>query len=128
MNMKKMLATAAVAVSTLLGSAAFAEPAYLIATISVTDWDAYLNKYSAVAIPAIINAGGEILVGDTEPMVVEGTYEHNWTIVVKFPSQEAAVGFYGSPEYQAVIPIRHGATNTATSVLLLAAQFVPTVE
>lgn len=128
MSMKKALTAATVAASTLFGGAALAEPVYLIATISVTDRDAYMNNYSSVAVPAILGAGGEILVGDTEPMIVEGSYDHNWTVVVRFPSEEAATGFYSSPEYQAVIPFRHAASNVDTSVLLLAAQFVPPSE
>ncbi len=87
-----------------------------------------MADYSSVAVPAILSDDSEILVGDTKPMIVEGTYNHNRTVVVKFPSEEAAVGFYGSPEYQVVIPFRHVATNVDTSVLLLAAQLVPPSE
>jgi uncharacterized protein (DUF1330 family) len=128
MSIKKILTAALFTASTLSAGAALADPAYLVATVSVTDWDAFSEKYASVAVPAILGAGGEILVGDTEPQVVEGTYDHNWTVVVKFPSAEAAGAFYGSPEYQAVIPERHNATNTDTSVMLLASQFVPPAQ
>ena len=122
---KAFFATAVFAASALVVSPALADPAYLVATISVTDWDAYQNKYASVAIPAIVAAGGEVLVADAEVKVVEGAYAHNWTVVVKFPSEADAIGFYGSPAYEAVIPERHNATDVETSVLLLAAQFVP---
>lgn len=122
---KKTLTAATFAATTLFAGAALADPVYFIATVSVEDWDKYMNDYSSVAIPGILKAGGEILVGAQEVSVVEGSYPHNWTVVVKFPSGEAATGFYGSPEYQAVIPIRHAASNTETSVLMVAPQFVP---
>jgi len=124
---KKTLAAAITATSVLAGCAS-AEPVYFIATVAVTDWDAYSNEYSAVAIPGILEAGGEILVGAEEVTVVEGVYPHNWTVVVRFPSADAANSFYGSDEYQAVIPIRHAATNTDTTVLMVAPQFVPPTE
>ena len=98
---------------------------YLIATITVNDFDAYMGNYGSVAIPAIIAAGGEILVGTPEVSVLESEYVHNWTVVVRFPSEEAAYNWYNSPEYQAVIPIRHSLTNTETAVMILAPQFQP---
>lgn len=116
---------AALAATALTATLANADPVYFIATVSVEDWDSYMSDYSSVAIPGILGAGGEILVGAQEVAVVEGDYPHNWTVVVKFPSADAANGFYGSPEYQAVIPVRHAATNTDTSVLMVANQFVP---
>lgn len=119
------LKAATIAAATLVSGVAMADPVYFIATISVTDWDKYMADYASIAIPAIMGAGGEILVGAQEVSVVEGTYDHNWTVVVKFPSGEAANGFYGSDEYQAVIPMRHAATNIDTSVLMVAEQFVP---
>lgn len=123
--MFKKLITAAALSTSLVTGAALADPVYLVATVSVTDWDKYMSDYASIAIPAIVGAGGEVLVGAQEVSVVEGSYDHNWTVVVKFPSADAANGFYGSPEYQAVIPARHAATNTDTSVLMVAPQFTP---
>ncbi len=123
--MVKKLITAAALSTSLMTGAALADPVYLVATVSVTDWDKYMSDYASIAIPAIVGAGGEVLVGAQEVSVVEGSYDHNWTVVVKFPSADAANGFYGSPEYQAVIPARHAATNTDTSVLMVAPQFTP---
>ncbi|MEC7963778.1 MAG: DUF1330 domain-containing protein [Pseudomonadota bacterium] len=123
--MFKKLITAAALSTSLMTGAALADPVYLVATVSVTDWDKYMSDYASIAIPAIVGAGGEVLVGAQEVSVVEGSYDHNWTVVVKFPSADAANGFYGSPEYQAVIPARHAATNTDTSVLMVAPQFTP---
>jgi len=119
-----LVAGIALAVAPMLALPALAEPVYLIANVAVNDWETYMADYESVAGPAIIKAGGEILVGTKTVNVVEGRYDYNWTVVVRFPSEEVAVGFYGSPEYQAVIPIRQATTDTETSVLMLAPQFV----
>ncbi len=126
--LKKTLTAATLAASTLFAGTAFADPVYLIATISVNDWDKYMGDYGSVAIPAIVEAGGEFLVAAKETTVAEGTYPHNWTVVVKFPSEEVAMGFYTSETYQGVIGHRHAATDIETSVLMLAPQFVPPSE
>ena len=123
--LKKTLTAATLAASTLFAGAALADPVYLIATMTVTDWDKYMGDYGSIAIPAIVDAGGEILVAAQETTVAEGTYPHNWTVVVKFPSEEDAMGFYTSETYQGVIGHRHAATDTESSVMMLAAQFVP---
>ena len=70
-------------------------------------------------------ASGEILVATPEVDVLEGGYIHNWTVVVRFPSEEAARSWYDSPEYQAVIPNRHAESDTETAIMLLAPQFQP---
>ncbi len=128
MFMRKTLTAAIIAASTLISTPVFAQeasPVYLIATITVNDFDAYMANYGSVAIPAIIAAGGEILVGTPEVSLLEGDYVHNWTVVVRFPSEEAAYNWYDSPEYQAVIPFRLAVTNTETAAMILAPQFQP---
>ncbi|MDX1781378.1 MAG: DUF1330 domain-containing protein [Thalassovita sp.] len=120
---KRFIAALTLAASAMMGGAALANPVYFIATVSVTDWESYNNEYSSVAVPGIIAAGGEILVATPEVTVAEGNYPHNWTVIVRFESQEAALGFYTSEEYQAVIPIRHASSDTETSVLMLAPEF-----
>lgn len=125
---KQAIASCALGASMLFGGTALAEPVYLVATVTVEDFDAYMADYGSVAIPAIVEAGGEILVAAPETSVLEGEYGHNWTVVVKFPSEEAAMGWYNSETYQAVIPARHAVTDTGSSVMLIADQFAPPAE
>lgn len=123
--MKQILTAAAVSAGLFMAAPAQADPVYLVANVTVDDFDAYMGNYGSIAIPAILEAGGEILVATPETTVVEGEYAHNWTVVVRFPSAEAAHGWYHSAEYQAVIPARHAVTDTDTSVMMFADQFVP---
>ena len=122
---KKTALAAALALAPLAAAAEDAKPVYMIATMTVTDFDAYMGNYGSTAIPLILEAGGEILVGAPQVDVLEGDYPQNWTVVVKFPSDEAARGWYENPAYQAVIPARVAVSDAAESSLIFAPQFTP---
>lgn len=119
------VALATAAVTTSPATAKDAQPVYVIATITVTDFDSYMTNYASTAIPLILEAGGEILVGAPEVEVLEGDYGSNWTVVVKFPDENAARSWYDNPDYQAVIPNRIAASDTDASALIIAPQFQP---
>ncbi len=126
MTLKSTLAAAALAASlTLPALAQDAEgPVYLLASLQVSDLDAYLNDYGFPVMPILLGAGGEVLVATRQVAVLEGDYAANWSVVVRFPDQAAADGWYMSPEYQAMIPVRQGLTDPDASTLVIAPQFV----
>lgn len=99
-------------------------PVYLLAKLEVESLETYLNDYGFPVTPMLLAAGAEILVATPEVQKLEGSYSSNWTVVVRFPSQEAAEGWYNSIEYQAMIPVRQSLTNTDVSSMVLAPQFV----
>lgn len=72
--------------------------AYWIAHITVTD-EATYGEYLKLAGPAVNSHGGEFLARGGRHTTMEGT-DHSRNVVAKFPSFEAAVGCYRSPEYQ----------------------------
>lgn len=84
-------------------------PGYIIAHYTVTDGEG-IGQYAEAVMPILARHGGEALVVDGESCVMEGKAPHQ-SVVVKFPSVEAARGFYNSPEYQA---IRHLRTDHST--------------
>ncbi|VTU26076.1 DUF1330 domain-containing protein [Variovorax sp. PBL-E5] len=43
--------------------------------------------------------------------VLGGAHGHTDTVVLRFPSVEAAEGWFRSPAYQALIPLRHQAAD-----------------
>ena len=73
-------------------------PAYLVANYKITDADGYAAYPPAVA-PTLAPFEGEVLVVDFDS-------ELPVTIVVKFPSKDAAKAWYHSEEYQAVVRLR----------------------
>jgi uncharacterized protein (DUF1330 family) len=84
--------------------------AYVIAQLTVTDPEGFEAYRAAVA--AVIEAhGGRYLVRGGAITNIEGELERPRIIVLEFPDKATAKGFYNSPEYQAIPPLR---LNTAT--------------
>jgi len=78
---------------------------YSIGHITITDMEGYGEYVQRV--PATIAAhGGEYLVRGGHATVEEGEMPHDRHVVLKFPTREALEGWYNSPEYQAILPIR----------------------
>ena len=78
--------------------------AYFVFNYRIDDREAY-NPYLA-EVPKVLEAhGAEILAADFESEAFEGG-AHPVTVVLRFPSKEAARNWYRSPEYQAIIGLR----------------------
>ncbi len=78
--------------------------AYLVANYRITNPDGYAAYPPAVA-PTLEPFGGELVIADFDSEAIEGQ-PSPVTIVVKFPSKEAAKAWYQSDEYQAVVNLR----------------------
>jgi uncharacterized protein (DUF1330 family) len=83
---------------------------YVIFTEVVHD-PAGLVEYSQKAGPAMAGREFKALVVADEHEVLEGEWPGTRTVVLEFPSVEAARDWYHSPEYQAVAPIRQAAAD-----------------
>lgn len=82
----------------------------MIFTEAIRDHDA-ITAYAQKAIPTMMQAGGKLLVADDGPETLEGEWHGNRTVVLEFESVDAARGWYRSPEYQVVIPLRQAAAD-----------------
>ncbi|RBW57872.1 MULTISPECIES: DUF1330 domain-containing protein [Ruegeria] len=80
-----------------------------IAHVTVTDADAYA-KYAELAGPAIAKHGGAFIARAARYVQLEGK-ERPRNVVAKFPSVEAAVECYNSPEYQQALDHARGASE-----------------
>ena len=80
-----------------------------IAHVHVTDPDAY-GKYAAGAGPAIAAHGGVFLARGGKYIQLEGN-DRARNVVARFPSLQAAVDCYNSPEYQAALSHAKGAST-----------------
>jgi uncharacterized protein (DUF1330 family) len=80
-----------------------------IAHVEVTDPEAY-GRYAAGAGPAIAAHGGTFLARGGRYTVLEGQGRAR-NVVARFPSLEAAVACYNSPEYQAALAHAKGASQ-----------------
>lgn len=77
--------------------------AYLIARIEVTDPVAYAD-YAGRTAELAERWGGRFLVKGGAAVQLEGPGPARH-VVVAFPDREAALGFYGSAEYRAILPV-----------------------
>ncbi len=84
--------------------------AYVIGHITVKDsakWAEYRGKVPAT----LAQWGGEVILRGRRIAVLSGEHAHTDTVVIRFPDAEAVSGWYGSPAYQALIPVREQAAE-----------------
>ena len=83
--------------------------ACIIARIEVTDAEAYA-RYASRTVALAGRFGGEFLVKGGAMTQLEGSGPDRH-VVIRFPDRASAERFYHSPEYQAILPIAHGASR-----------------
>lgn len=88
-----------------------------IAHVTVTDAEAY-GKYAELAGPAITKHGGAFIARAARYVQLEGK-ERPRNVVAKFPSVEAAVECYNSPDYQEALSHAEGAAERELVVVEL---------
>ncbi|MGI8926286.1 MAG: DUF1330 domain-containing protein [Tepidiformaceae bacterium] len=76
------------------------------------------GRYVGAAIGTIIPHGGQVLVAAEAYDSREGSIPTRRTAILEFPSREAAVGWYESPEYQAIVHLRHESTSEGSCQIL----------
>ena len=83
--------------------------AYVIAAETIND-DAMFGDYRKLVTRTIENFGGQVIVRGGKFTLMEGDWPHRRVAVIEFPSRKAAEDWYGSPEYQQIIPLRKNST------------------
>jgi uncharacterized protein (DUF1330 family) len=92
-------------------------PAFVLMQAEMTDPDTFFHNYAVPAEVTISANDGRAQVATFGKQVLEGRWDNNWTIMLRFPSLAAASTWYHSPAYQAVIPVRQAATAYGNMVL-----------
>jgi uncharacterized protein (DUF1330 family) len=93
-----------------------AMPAYVIYQGEVTDPERY-EEYKSKAAASIVAAGGRYLVRGGDVECLEGDPPAGRTVVLEFPTVQAAVDWYRSEEYTAIRKIREGAATARMYVV-----------
>jgi len=84
--------------------------AYVIGHVTVKDAQRWAEYRSGV--PAtLIEWGGELVLRGQRRAVWDGTHQHTDTVVLRFPSLDAATRWHESAAYQALIPTRQMAAD-----------------
>lgn len=89
--------------------------AYLVANYDVVDMDKY-REYQKGSRP-IMAGRAKLLVLDPASEVKEGEAGQQ-TVVIEYPTKQAALDAYESEAYQAVIGIRLAATSNGRAVIV----------
>lgn len=85
-------------------------PAYVIYQGHVTDPEQY-DKYKPLSAASISAAGGRLIVRGGEYEVLEGNAPPSRTVVIEFPTRQAAVDWYHGAAYAAARKVREGAAE-----------------
>ena len=79
---------------------------YVVVTIRTIQDQAAFKEYADRVAPIIERHGGKYLAIDREPEIKSGQWPYVRTVIVGFPSLQAAKSWYESPEYREIIPLR----------------------
>ncbi len=89
--------------------------AYLIAELTIHDWDAY-ERYRQQVVSTIEAVGARFIVRGGRRRQMEGVDEAHHdqlrTVIVEFPSMDVALAWYESPAYAPLIALRRSASQT----------------
>ena len=89
---------------------------YVVAQINVTDPETY-KQYIKKVLPTIEVYGGEFLVRGGRAVSYEGTPPGDRTVVIRFPSYEAAQNWYESDEYCDAKKLRMSASTSVQTIV-----------
>ena len=90
-------------------------PAYVVVTERVTDENGFAECRSAV-LDTLIPFKGRFTIRGGRLSMIEGEWPMPRLVVIEFPSREAAEGWYHSPAYQKIVPMR---LNSAVGNLVI---------
>ena len=90
--------------------------AYAVFRFTIDD-AARFAEYIPGASSSAMRYGGTVLVAADDGALLEGSLPSSRTVILEFPSREAADGWYGCAEYQAVRPFRQAATSNASAAI-----------
>lgn len=79
--------------------------AYVIVQENIHDQDMFA-AYRSQVLPTVEAFGGTFIVRGGAFNALEGLTDFERLVVIEFPSREAAEGWYISPAYQKLIPLR----------------------
>lgn len=95
--------------------------AYIIVSYDIVDPEGY-EGYVPGVVPLLEKHGAEILVAEFDATPLEGN-KRSVYVVLRFDSEEAALGWYRDPAYEPVRKIR--LTSCDNNNMVLARQFAP---
>ena len=93
-------------------------PVYVVAQLNIHDRTTYA-RYESGFMEIFSKYGGSVLSVDEAAKVLEGKWNYMRTVLLEFPSEERAMAWYHSSEYQSLAQHRFAASD-ANIVLIKA--------
>jgi uncharacterized protein (DUF1330 family) len=90
--------------------------AFVIYQADILDPSKY-EEYKAQVAPNVAAAGGRYLVRGGDATVLEGEMPASRTVVLAFPTRQAALDWYHGKEYTAIKKLRDGAARATLYVV-----------
>ena len=94
-----------------------ATPVYFTAHFTVNDPDGY-RIYEKGFFPILRAHEGQLLTYDDQPTILEGQRAEGRTVLIRFESEAACLGWWNSPEYVELAKFRHASTTTHSISIL----------
>jgi uncharacterized protein (DUF1330 family) len=91
-------------------------PAYVVAEVAVHDAATFAKDYAPKVAGTLQPYGGRIIVGGGKLTAVEGDVPQRF-VIIAFDGVDKARGWYNSPDYQQLVPVRQ---KTAKTTLFIA--------
>ncbi len=91
--------------------------AYLLANVDVSNPEAY-QEYVRRNTAIVQQYGGRFVVRGAKVQMLEGEWETHRVVLMEFPDGDAARAWYNSPEYRAILPLRHENIRSGTLAIL----------
>ena len=90
--------------------------AFVIYQADILDPKKY-EEYKAQVAPNVVAAGGRYLVRGGDATALEGEMPASRTVVLTFPTRQAALDWYHSTEYTAIKKLRDGAARATLYIV-----------
>jgi uncharacterized protein (DUF1330 family) len=91
-------------------------PAYVIVDITIHDLDTF-RAYAQGSPATIAQYGGRYLARGGKVGILEGEWSPERLVILEFESAEHARAWLASPEYRAIIGLRHRSAHTNMVVI-----------
>lgn len=95
-------------------------PVYVVASFRITNQPGY-DAYRSAVWPTLQAHGSTVLAADYASQPLEGEPNHV-TVILEFASRPAALAWYASPEYQAIVHLR---TENSQGTVVLVDKWTP---
>lgn len=89
---------------------------YVVSRLKISD-PLVMQQYVSAVVPVVEAFGGTYLVRGSNVRAIEGEWEHDRMVVLRFPTEQAAMKWYESEEYR---PLRDLRQKGSKAIILLA--------